>query len=100
MELNRLKQIIKEEILKEIQPLGPNYNLVLNAIETMEEEFDWDIMDDFKQYFKNIPLITRQEFLDFCEQYTDDLYEMISIRAIWKWKVENKGNGELDDYLD
>ena len=90
MKLNRLKQIIKEEILKEIQPLGPNYNLVLNAIETMEEEFDWDIMDDFKQYFKNIPLITRQEFLDFCEQYTDDLYEMISIRAMWEWKVEKE----------
>jgi hypothetical protein len=61
------------------------YKMVLEVIESYEDE---DILGDFKERFEEGKDISKEDYLDFCENYIDDISEKRYIYRNWRYIVE------------
>ena len=59
-----------------------NYNIVLEVIESYEDE---DILKDFKSEFKINKYISECDFYEFNMKYIDDMSEEYYIKLNWKY---------------
>jgi len=59
-----------------------NYDLVLYVIESFDDE---DILSDFKNEFEEGKDIKKDDFISFCEKYSDDCGEWYYIKLNWEW---------------
>ena len=59
-----------------------NYNVVLEVIESYEDE---DILKDFKSEFKINKYISECDFYEFNMKYIDDMSEEYYIKLNWKY---------------
>lgn len=59
-----------------------NYNVVLEVIESYEDE---DILKDFKSKFKINKYISECDFYEFNMKYIDDMSEEYYIKLNWKY---------------
>ena len=72
-----------------------NYDLVLEVVEFYEDE---EIMDDFKNEFKEGENVSKKSFVEFFNRFIDDMSEVEFIKNNWKY-VESGGDWlEDDDY--
>lgn len=58
-----------------------NYNSVLEAIMAWEDE---EMLEDFLQDFEEGEGLSKDEFMDFCYNYVDDINEVNFIKEDWK----------------
>ena len=97
------------------------YDRALEAVESYEDE---DMLEDFKNEFPRNQLITKKKWLEWNEQYLDDMSELEYVKQHWKyittgdesvydldeglneWKIQSKASinpedlylyGEYDD---
>jgi hypothetical protein len=65
------------------------YEWVLDVIKNYEEE---DILNDFKNEFKEGEDINWDEYCEFCSRYIDDMSEGYYIRKNWEYII---GEGDV-----
>lgn len=74
-----------------------NYDLVLEVVEFYDDE---EIMDDFKNEFKEGENVSKKSFVEFFNRFIDDMSEVEFIKQNWKY-VESGGDWSIledDDY--
>jgi hypothetical protein len=59
-----------------------NYNLVLEIIKSYERE---NILNDFKNEFKEGKNVLKKDYFRFCEKYIGDCSEYYYIKLNWKY---------------
>ncbi len=59
-----------------------NYDLVLEVIESYEDE---EILNDFKSKFEVGKNISKKKYFEFCNFYVNDTSEGYYIRLNWKY---------------
>jgi|688.fasta_scaffold155143_4 hypothetical protein len=66
-----------------------NYDLVLEIIESYEEE---EILNEFKNRFKEGKNISKKDYMEFCGEFIDDISEWYYIKLNWEYII--KGGDE------
>jgi len=72
-----------------------NYDLVLEIVKSYEAE---DILNDFKDKFKEGSNISKSEFVEFFNKYIDDMSETYYIGLNWKY-VNSGGDESVYDEM-
>jgi len=68
-----------------------NYDLVLEVVEFYEDE---EIMDDFKNKFKEDENVSKKSFVKFFNRFIDDMSEVEFIKKNWEY-VESGGDWSI-----
>ena len=73
-----------------------NYDLVKEVIESYEDE---EILNDFLDEFEIGKDISKDEFVEFCNRYIDDMSEAYYIGLNWKYIKSGGDESVFDEIL-
>lgn len=72
-----------------------NYNLVLEVVESYEDE---SVLNDFKNKFEEGKNVSKKDYMKFFEKYIDDMSDLFYIKLNWKY-IKSGGDESVYDEI-